>query len=456
MRRITQAVVVIHGMGEQRPMDTLRGFVEAVLPPRGDGEPYFSKPDALAETLELRKLQDRDQPRSHFFEYYWAYKVKGTSFSHLVSWLQSLLLRRPGQVPRQLRPIWATSWLLIVAAVVGWVLYMVGRVDDAESEALPFWVGTASTALLGALQTLVLTYVGDVARYLSPSPGNVALRQAIRADGVQLLRKLHQATDATGGKLYERVVIVGHGLGSVIAYDVLKHFWEETHRVYDAPSAHPQEALAELERAGAALGDSAEEPQVRDYQRAQTRLWWELRELGNPWLVTDLVTLGSPLAHAAMLLAADAPDLAMRQRQRELPTCPPVSETDRKGEERYSFRVWEKYTDADGNERVLRALHHAAAFAVVRWTNLYFPTRLAILGDVVGGPLTGVLGPGVLDRPVSVDSWRGSTPLAHHAYWLASDDGVKPPAVQELIAALDRGGERTYRHLVEGDDESQE
>ena len=27
-----QAVVVIHGIGEQRPMDTLRGFVEAMIP----------------------------------------------------------------------------------------------------------------------------------------------------------------------------------------------------------------------------------------------------------------------------------------------------------------------------------------------------------------------------------------------------------------------------------------
>jgi hypothetical protein len=27
-----QAVVVIHGIGEQRPMDTVRGFVKAVVP----------------------------------------------------------------------------------------------------------------------------------------------------------------------------------------------------------------------------------------------------------------------------------------------------------------------------------------------------------------------------------------------------------------------------------------
>ena len=38
-----QAVVLIHGIGEQKPMDTVRGFVESVLPPSvNDGEQYWS------------------------------------------------------------------------------------------------------------------------------------------------------------------------------------------------------------------------------------------------------------------------------------------------------------------------------------------------------------------------------------------------------------------------------
>ena len=35
-----QAVVVIHGIGEQRPMDTLRGFVEPALKDAPAGEHY--------------------------------------------------------------------------------------------------------------------------------------------------------------------------------------------------------------------------------------------------------------------------------------------------------------------------------------------------------------------------------------------------------------------------------
>src|SRR2546426_1054477 len=81
---------------------------------------------------------------------------------------------------------------------------------------------------------------------------------------------------------------------------------------------------------GERLPGGGEEQSVREFQQAQIRLWWELQELGNPWLVTDLVTLGSPLAHAAFLLAQDENDLRRRQRQRELPTCPPVAERDDK------------------------------------------------------------------------------------------------------------------------------
>jgi len=39
-----QAVLVIHGIGEQKPMETLRSFVSAVLP----GEGVFSKPDTIS------------------------------------------------------------------------------------------------------------------------------------------------------------------------------------------------------------------------------------------------------------------------------------------------------------------------------------------------------------------------------------------------------------------------
>ena len=59
-----QAVVVIHGMGEQIPMDTIKGFVDAVwqkddaITANGLPNPteVWSKPDARTGSLELRRI----------------------------------------------------------------------------------------------------------------------------------------------------------------------------------------------------------------------------------------------------------------------------------------------------------------------------------------------------------------------------------------------------------------
>src|SRR6266849_8618224 len=110
-----QAIVVIHGIGEQRPMDTVRGFVDAVMPqPENTKKPKFwSKPDPLSELFELRKLttpQSRTMPPTDFFEYYWAYQAEGTKIAHVISWAWALLVRRPKDVPKHLKFLWYTLW----------------------------------------------------------------------------------------------------------------------------------------------------------------------------------------------------------------------------------------------------------------------------------------------------------------------------------------------------------
>ena len=447
-KRRTQALVFIHGIGEQLPMETLRRFAEAVLPDPPQGGPkYFSKPDPLSESLELRKLQDRSQPRTHLFEYYWAYKVEGTTFGHVGTWLSSLLFRRPNRVPPHLRPLWLLSWLLLVVAIVSAGAGVAEYVGEFTSRLPSFAISAASAVALSLLQASVLYRLGDAARYLSPHPRNIKLRQTIRADGIRLLRNIHESGE------YDRVIVVGHSLGSVIAYDILKHLWQDYNRDYREPCGSEQKALANLEAAGDALQTDREGETLDAYVDAQVRLWWELRALGNPWLVTDLVTAGSPLAHAALLLADDATDLALRQSQRELPTAPPVAEIERRGGEerrRYAFRVWEPY--AGGVH--LRALHHAGLFACTRWTNLYFPSTWGLFGDIVGGPLRPWFGPGIRDIAVrSSNTLRAHTLLAHTSYWhldraegaRASSPGRKRPlALAALRDALDLDGTSSY------------
>lgn len=50
MGKPRQAVVIIHGIGKQRPMDTLRGFVSGVLTAAGGTtRKTFNKPDFNAD-----------------------------------------------------------------------------------------------------------------------------------------------------------------------------------------------------------------------------------------------------------------------------------------------------------------------------------------------------------------------------------------------------------------------
>ncbi len=54
------AVVLIHGIGDQVPLATLRSFVGAVLgppDPRSKFPPFWSKPDAVSGSFDLRRFQ---------------------------------------------------------------------------------------------------------------------------------------------------------------------------------------------------------------------------------------------------------------------------------------------------------------------------------------------------------------------------------------------------------------
>src|SRR3954462_8073437 len=118
-----QAVVLIHGIGEQRPMDTLRGFVEAVWTtdtaihhPHARGT-MWSKPDNVSGSFELRRLvtpQNRAGVETHFFEFYWAHMMKGTALGHVWAWVKTLLVRNPATVPRQLQ---LAYWLLVASTL---------------------------------------------------------------------------------------------------------------------------------------------------------------------------------------------------------------------------------------------------------------------------------------------------------------------------------------------------
>jgi hypothetical protein len=80
--------------------------------------------------------------------------------------------------------------------------------------------------------------------------------------------------------------------------------------------------------------------------------------------------------------------------------------------------------------RTFTVPHHAALFAVTRWTNLFFEASAGGLrGDIVGGPIAPVFGPWVLDVPLRSGTWL----RAHTGYWRSDD---RPAEQQPHLLAL--------------------
>ena len=175
-----QAVVIIHGIGDQAPMQTLRSFVEMMTEGAHPGVKFEgkaeSKPDHLSPTLELRRMtvlgEDRewkqgDWVSTDFYELYWAHLMTGTAWHHVMAWVAQLLLRRPSSVPARLKAAWCVSWLVVLVAFVV-VIGPIGSRSAVEWSLLGALAGTLFAICRSTGTYFGLQYAGDAARYLSP------------------------------------------------------------------------------------------------------------------------------------------------------------------------------------------------------------------------------------------------------------------------------------------------
>ena len=296
------------------------------------------------------------------------------------------------------------TFLLAALLLLLWGLYVFSLpaedggsfVAFLRSGAFNTFTAAAFAAAIYGLNRVLTSLFGDVARYVEASPANVGKRRAIRDRGLDLLEELHDS-----GR-YDRIVVVGHSLGSIIAYDLINLLWA---RRGPAPSRPPSdETLAAMDEQDAVLaGVLARGGAPRDFgdlvrasQRRISRLLAADRlppaqdgKTGAPsWLISDLITIGSPLTHAAFLLSRDRKGLTGTMQERSLPVCPPMLERDPQERLReYSFLYW-------AQDHARHFPHHASTFAAVRWTNIHDrPNRwLFLLGDVVSGPVGDLFG----------------------------------------------------------------
>lgn len=454
-----QAVILVHGMGEQIPMDTIKGFVDTLstkpsdTPGQSRAE-IWSKPDPRTGSLELRRLTTRKSEsggaypngvRSDFFELYWADLTAGSTTNQLVGWVRYLLFRPWSRVPPPVRSAWILLWALALFAVAMLAIGFVPK--DMWSSQTPSWLPQATViaiaGIIGAVaQQLGTKTFGRVVKYTRADPDNIAARKAVRERGLGLLRAIHHAGE------YDRVVVVGHSLGSILAYDLVNYFWAEqaaARAIIEGSDAFTR--LCALEKAGRALREQNTPAQRQEFRKAQAALRRSLKKDSDDqksiWLISDLVTFGSPLTHAEFLVARSKDDLEARQKDRELATCPPIGEVldEWRLEHARAVGLLEEGQSSlsafpDRQVKDGWTLHHGAAFAVVRWTNVHDHAKFIFCGDLISGPLSPAFGQGIEDRDLAkID--KQSASFTHTRYWSADQSRERLTTFRNAINVLD-------------------
>jgi len=342
--------------------------------------------------------------------------------------------------------LFAYALMLIVAAAV-----VVGTIA-AGLRYESFTLAGVVTALLGqgiaaALVLKLLDIAGnkvtstfvDVVRYLDKSPRSYAVRRDIRKGMVDLLQGIHDR-----GR-YSRVILVAHSLGAYIAYDAIAWLWPQMCALHEGPppAGEPDTKLTGLRPLQAwarkvarhPVGmqdlDDQQEGELSGFRDRQFELWKQVRLQGNPWLVTDLVTVGTPMYFAHLLYTRNREEFDQLVKNAELPMCPP-----RSGNQMVEGLEQEVGSRYGYKNRGREVLIHGAPFAVMRWTNLYFPAEKSWSGDWFGGPLRPLFGTGVVDRPILGNLPGRRAPAVAHSRYFSYPDDEDPEGAARVIQSV--------------------
>lgn len=461
---VEQAVVIIHGMGEQRPMEMLRSFVRAVWSTDLSlTDPWGGKrttdpdtghqinrswivPDRRTGSHELRRITTPRSKkgavhkglRTDFYELYWADLIRETPAKRLLNWIRGRLFTRWSEVPKDAVGLYILAWVALLFGVAPAIITWAVDIFAVEVAWLPKWALTVWAGIVSlAMSKFLIPYLGDVADYVQATPDTVSRRAAVRQRGFELLKKLNNESG------YDRIILVGHSLGSVIGYDLLQMLWADYGPNHRNPRKDPAigDALDAVGKYALPLGEggTAGTPiESAEDRAAYRKLQWNLYELLRrpskdepkvlPWKFSDFVSLGSPLTHAEFLIARSEKALGRAVEERLFAMCPPISDKE------------ERATIVYKTDNVRHA-HHASVFAATRWTNIYDLGNTWSTGDPFSGKAGGNFGPGVKDIRVKLESkFAGfrSRLFTHTFYWTDLDNSKDaPPHIVALREALD-------------------
>lgn len=485
-----QAVVIVHGQGEQRPMGMIRDFVKvlwqfnsALGPVPKDGRPIWIVPDDKSGLFELERIttESKDCRKTDFFELYYADLLSDTPVRNLWRWMRRLLSINPTYIPSEFRVLWTAFWFLSLLSVAlfftvlvafptlfgtDWVavafeyraqpatflLIFLGAVAFLPKffkstrllEKIPHWFRWG--ALISAIcwiyffhplvwAAMVLFFGGYLAmRFLLPYFGDAASYLSAQTETVESRQKvrnrgLRLLRALHDDPAYGRVVVVAHSLGSVLAYDLLHILWREVGPTKDNP---PQDTAAmKAVDAYAAEIETWTPENSQIYQDLQWKAYGDLRQQKKS---PETGPGSSPRAgwkisdFVSIGTPLTSAQFLITEGHKDFALMKQQRVLPTSPPQRYNDTYHSIYVDEKGRE----VAHHAAVFNVVRWTNIYdaFEPDFFLFGDPISGPVSGDdrFGNGVYDRNVRIEH-GGVAPrfFTHNHYWTETSEDVGQP-----------------------------
>jgi hypothetical protein len=122
-RALKTALLVVHGMGSQRPLQTVRGIVDALCPAVGDPKhvKIWTHPERTGTDIDLPVMTmipaEKDDRRIDFHEIYWAHLMSETRAVAVLLWLFELARKGPRLKPGT-RALWYGAAIFLCLVVL--------------------------------------------------------------------------------------------------------------------------------------------------------------------------------------------------------------------------------------------------------------------------------------------------------------------------------------------------
>ncbi|MCU0444210.1 MAG: hypothetical protein MUE85_04775 [Microscillaceae bacterium] len=267
------AVLTIHGIGQQKPLETIDDFSRGLIKTLNQDEklkknffvhhhikPNVKSTDGVRNLLRFAEIQPQKKGCIDVFEYYWANLTeKKASLNEIQNWLKRTvagsrksfrfiqqkiqteknMMRQHPEMPSgqyvervgnqmETKIMYRDSeqYLFKLSALLNrwlWLQIWWKRVFEYLKRNMPgfgifgFLVEPILERLLMSGNTFIMDYIGDVTVYttIDDKSEHYNIRQKILNGAVEHIISLLEDDD------YEQVIIAGHSLGSVIAYNAI-------------------------------------------------------------------------------------------------------------------------------------------------------------------------------------------------------------------------------------------